>query len=357
MKRNTIITLAAIIGIIGTIAFLEAQFGPPSITDTGPAAILTDDVKLAEKAARFSPGVDFVNPSGFINSEPFTLKDVVGKKVILIDFWTYSCINCIRTQPYLNAWHKQYEDDGLLIIGVHTPEFDFERDIANVRAAVDREEILYPVVLDNDYATWRAYGNRYWPRKYLIDIDGFIVYNHIGEGSYEETEEAIRSALEERRKRLGLAALSQSMVEVTPELTTNFNRSRTPELYYGTGFDRGQCGNCDGQLREGVRMYTIPVKRTPNSFYFAGTWNTTKDYSAAMSNAQVILDYTAKDVYAVLGTENTGTVRVYRDGVFEREIVIEAQTLYTLVQGETYSSHELRIELSPGVQLYTYTFG
>jgi thiol-disulfide isomerase/thioredoxin len=134
--------------------------------------------------------------SGYINThDGFRLSEIVGKKVVLVDFWTYSCINCQRTQPYLNAWYKKYKDAGLEIVGVHTPEFAFEKDRANVVAAVEKFGITYPVVQDNDYQTWGTYGNRYWPRKYLIDIDGYIVYDHIGEGGYEETEEKIQELL------------------------------------------------------------------------------------------------------------------------------------------------------------------
>ncbi len=358
MKQKNLIAGVVIIGIILAIGILQSTFSTTIPPQKSSGVILTNETVLAEKAMKYASGVDFVQPSGFLNSEPFSLKDVVGKKVILIDFWTYSCINCIRTQPYLNAWHKQYEDDGLLIVGVHTPEFDFERDIENVRTAVTHENILYPVVLDNDYGTWRAYNNRYWPRKYLIDIDGFIVYDTIGEGNYDKTEDAIRAALDERRERLGLEDLRDAMVAVAPEYTTDFTKPRTPELYFGTNFDRGQCGNCAGSLQIGTASFSVPRSMIRDTFYFNGTWSTTTEYSEAVTESSVTLLYTSKDVYAVLGTRNTtGSVRIYSDGVFEREIAISDQTLYTLVNSQTYSSHELRIELSPGVQLYTYTFG
>jgi thiol-disulfide isomerase/thioredoxin len=130
----------------------------------------------------------------WINSEPLTIESLRGK-VILVDFWTYSCINCIRTQPYLNAWHEKYEKDGLVIIGIHAPEFAFEKVESNVREASKKAGIKYPVALDNDFATWNAYGNRYWPAKYLIDQNGIIVYKHFGEGNYTETELKIQELL------------------------------------------------------------------------------------------------------------------------------------------------------------------
>ena len=143
-----------------------------------------------EKSKRYSVAKEITTPDGFINTDgkPVTIGEFVGKKVVLLDIWTYSCINCQRTTPYLNAWYEKYKDDGLVIIGLHTPEFEFEKVYQNVLDATNRLGIKYPVVLDNDYSTWNAYQNRFWPRKYLIDIDGFVVYDHIGEGAYEETE-------------------------------------------------------------------------------------------------------------------------------------------------------------------------
>lgn len=158
--------------------------------------------RLAEKQKKFDAAREITTPNGFINTDGITVSEFIGKKVILIDFWTYSCINCQRTIPYLNSWYEKYEKEGLIILGVHTPEFEFEKDYNNVVKAVEKFEIKYPVILDNDYSTWTSYKNRYWPRKYLIDIDGFIVYDHIGEGAYNETEEKIVELLSEKDKLL-----------------------------------------------------------------------------------------------------------------------------------------------------------
>ncbi len=149
---------------------------------------------------------EIVNPSGFINTDgkPITFGEFKGKKVVLVSFWTYSCINCQRTLPYLNSWYEKYKDQGLEIVSIHTPEFAYEQVLKNVEKEVlNTYDIKYPVVLDNDYSTWKAFGNRYWPRKYLVDIDGYIVYDHIGEGAYDETEEEIQEALKKRAERLG----------------------------------------------------------------------------------------------------------------------------------------------------------
>ena len=161
----------------------------------------------------------------WINSDPFTVENQRGK-VVLIDFWTYTCINCIRTLPYLKSWHDRYAEEGLVILGVHTPEFEFEKVLTNVQDAVAEFEIEYAVVQDNDFGTWRAYRNRFWPAKYLIDKDGYIRYTHFGEGAYEETEEKIRELLAERGS--DLSGIS-SQVEPAPALdagTLNASRGR-----------------------------------------------------------------------------------------------------------------------------------
>ena len=156
--------------------------------------------RIARKEAEFSRAEEIVAPSGFINADDVSINEARGEKVVLLDFWTYTCFNCQNTQPYINRWHQKYADDGLRIVGVHTPEFGFEREYANVEQAVREAGIRYPVVLDNSYATWDAYDQRYWPAWYLIDADGFIRYKHFGEGAYGETEAKIQELLAERNR-------------------------------------------------------------------------------------------------------------------------------------------------------------
>jgi thiol-disulfide isomerase/thioredoxin len=160
----------------------------------------TTEERIARKEAEFSRAEEIVAPSGFINTNDFSINEARGEKVVLLDFWTYTCFNCQNTQPYINRWHEKYADDGLRIVGVHTPEFGFEREYANVEQAVREAGIRYPVVLDNSYATWDAYDQRYWPAWYLIDADGFIRYKHFGEGAYGETEAKIQELLAERNR-------------------------------------------------------------------------------------------------------------------------------------------------------------
>ena len=161
---------------------------------------ISDKKRIENKSKDYKKAIELVSPDGYINVDNITIKELIGKKVILVDFWTYSCVNCQRTLPFLTRWYDKYEGEGLEIIGVHTPEFKFEQDYNNVLRATQKWNVKYPVVQDNSYKTWQAYENRYWPRKYIIDIDGFIVYDHIGEGAYEETEKKIQELLKERAK-------------------------------------------------------------------------------------------------------------------------------------------------------------
>ncbi len=191
-------------------------------------------ISAQDKKAGYQPAIEIVGPTGFVNaSSTFKLADLIGKKVILLDFWTYSCVNCVRTLPYLTSWYSKYKDQGLVIVGVHTPEFDFEKNIDNVRTAAKQYGIEYPIVLDSNYGTWNAYGNLYWPHEYLIDIAWYIVHDHIGEGSYDETEGLIQKLLAERATALGVStsSIAKSDVNIKP---ADLNGIGSPETYFGS---------------------------------------------------------------------------------------------------------------------------
>ena len=213
MNRDNMSALATGIAVVALIVGFAVYFNSPELNKSSSAqkgvdgfasnvAVDSNTGKITKAQysidkSQFSKAPDFAGISGYINTHPITLKDLKGK-VVLVDFWTYSCINCIRTLPYLADWNAKYADKGLVIVGVHTPEFEFEKNIDNVKAAVQKFGIKYPVLQDNDKGTWNAYGNSYWPRKYLIDSDGYIRYDHIGEGGYAETEKIIQTLLAER---------------------------------------------------------------------------------------------------------------------------------------------------------------
>jgi thiol-disulfide isomerase/thioredoxin len=193
-----------------TVTSKQRDAAPPSARETEdrssrehaesgrPDRAIADAERLAKKEDEHRRAGEIVAPAGFVNADGFSVREAAGEKVVLLEFWTYTCFNCQNVQPYLNAWHDAYADDGLQVVGVHTPEFGFEREYANVEAAVREADIEYPVVLDNSYATWNAYDNRYWPAIYLIDADGFVRYQHFGEGAYSETQEKIEELLAER---------------------------------------------------------------------------------------------------------------------------------------------------------------
>jgi thiol-disulfide isomerase/thioredoxin len=178
----------------------DTERSEPAKRDAGKKHRLavSDAERIASKEDKYTRAHEITGSTGLINTDGVSVKDAAGEKVMLVEFWTYSCFNCQNAQPHINALYDKYRDDGLLVVGVHSPEFGFEKDISNVREAVARENIEYPVVLDNDYAIWNAYDQRFWPAWYLIDADGFIRYRHFGEGAYEETDQKVKKLLAER---------------------------------------------------------------------------------------------------------------------------------------------------------------
>lgn len=302
------------------------------------------------------PYKEIVNPSGFVNTEPITLGEFIGKKVILLDFLTYSCINCQRTFPYLNAWDEKYRDQGLLIVGIHTPEFAFEKDIRNVREAMKQFGITHPIVLDNDYATWRAYGNNYWPRKYLIDIRGNVVYDHIGEGAYEETEQKIRELLAERARVLGEdAQMGGDLVTYAVAPTTI--AANSPETYFGSARNELLGNGMPGT--SGIRTFTLPETFRRDTLYLGGSWEIMPEYARnTKEEARISYRFEAKNVYFVAGAAQEIEVTVVVDGKKTKQLVIRANTLYTLVENAVAGTHTLELIIhNPGLEAYTFTFG
>jgi cytochrome c biogenesis protein CcdA/thiol-disulfide isomerase/thioredoxin len=302
-----------------------------------------------------TPYIEIAGATGYVNTEPITLGELVGKKVILLDFMTYSCINCQRTFPYLASWYEKYSDEGLEIVGIHTPEFAFEKDIDHVEKAMAEFGLEFPVVLDNDYATWRAYGNLYWPRKYLIDIHGNIVYDHIGEGAYDKTENKIRELLSERAMVLGevVGPDAQKPVAKTDGAQKG---AGSPETYFGslrnTLLSNGNAG------RAGVQTFTLPTLRIPNALYLSGTWNITEEYARSVADAGVVFQYRAKTVYMVARADTPVALEVYQDGVLIGSLTIEDSKLYTLIENTGSEAHELMLKAKgAGLEVYTFTFG
>src|SRR3954454_4259544 len=274
-------------------------------------------------------------------------------RVVLVDFWTYTCINCIRTLPQLKAWDAKYRDAGLTIIGVHTPEFPFEKDAGNVRSAIAQNGIHYPVAQDNDYATWNAYGNQYWPAHYLIDANGQVRYVHFGEGKYAETERAIRALLEEAGEGGGLGGTSRAPVEQPTGLAT-------PETYLGS--QRAERFD-NGPIRTGVHDYGAgSVTPRPDHLAYRGTWGITPDGAEAGAGARLYLNFRAREVYLVLGSrDRTRAMKVLLDGraiaasragpdVHGGVVRVGPQRLYRLVSLPASGNHVLELRPAAGIR-------
>ena len=270
--------------------------------------------------------------------------DTLRGRVVLVDFWTYSCINCLRTLPHLKAWDAAYRGAGLTIVGVHSPEFAFERVPDNVGDAVDRLGIRYPVALDNDFATWRAYSNQYWPAKYLVDRRGNVRYHHFGEGEYEETERVIRELLGER--------VPARTASVDPDVLL---APRTPESYLG--YER-LARFANGRVAPDVEWtYTLPAGRLPTDVLgYAGRWKVEGERIVAGEDARLRLHFQAKDVFLVL--EGEGDVDVRVDGNAVRTVRVSGlPRLYTIVRFPQSRQGLLALRFSPGLAGYAFTFG
>jgi cytochrome c biogenesis protein CcdA/thiol-disulfide isomerase/thioredoxin len=282
-----------------------------------------------------------LHPGGdWFNTKPLTLAGLRGK-VVLIDFWTYSCINCLRTLPHLKAWYAAYHKDGFVIIGVHTPEFAFEHVASNVHAAVQRLGITYPVVQDNDYGTWNAYANAYWPAEYLIDRQGHIRHVSFGEGSYSETEQAIRTLLGNTHGAMTVVANTTPTEATTPESYLGFSRLAR---YAGSKLHPNT-----------FATYSAPRSLPVNELAYDGEWKVQGQRIVAGRNASLRLHFHANDVYLVLGGK--GRVGVSVDGKPTSKVDVNAYRLYTLRSSKQLEDAQLKLTFTPGVQAYAFTFG
>ncbi len=301
----------------------------------------------ASKLQDYGQAPEFQGISQWLNSKPLTLASLRGK-VVLIDFWTYSCVNCIRTLPYVKRWYETYRDAGLVVVGVHTPEFAFEHVPVNVESAVSSFGIDYPVALDNDFGTWTAWGNRYWPAEYYVDRRGHVRYAHFGEGDYAETEKVIRTLLAEKNLP---APVSGSISDKTPQGLL------TPETYLGTDRLSSLVGSPVVEGREAT--YTIPKDVPLNDVAYGGRWLVERERIVAGEGARLRLAYHARNVYLVLGKgEADGLVEVAVDGEHVKTVTVTGDRLYTLVAlSGPAADHTLDLSFSPGTEAYAFTFG
>ncbi len=401
------------IGVAATVAALAvglaalddqaATVGGPGGSATGmpPDAPVTAAGTIDKSRFRQAPGLAGI--AAYINTAGADeLAAEIDGKVVLYDIWTYSCINCIRTLPHLTAWSEKYAEDGLVVVGVHSPEFEFEKDESNVRRAVEKHGIAYPVVMDNDMETWDAFKNRYWPHRFLADHEGYIRYDHIGEGAYPETERVLQGLLAERSAALGAAAgeapepvgasdaAGMDLVDLEAFEHTRF---MTPELYLGYAFayGRSHLGNAEGFSPGSDVEYALPAAagERRDLFYVGGTWANEEGHMRLVSESgSIVVRYYAKEVNIVAGgdaeIEVTVDGRPVPEGLRGSDMGVPAapgapaggqaqaevsdapatvvpvagHDLYNVVSGGQAEEHVLRLDVrGPGLAVYTFTFG
>jgi cytochrome c biogenesis protein CcdA/thiol-disulfide isomerase/thioredoxin len=285
-------------------------------------------------------GAPELHPSGrWFNSRPLTMRGLRGK-VVLVDFWTYSCINCLRTLPHLKAWYAAYHSKGLVIVGVHSPEFAFEHEASNVEAAVHRLGIRYPVVQDNRFRTWNAYANQYWPAEYLVDRDGRVRNAHFGEGEYSKTEAFIRRLLDVRGAHARAVGDATPRERMTPETYLGYDRM---DRYWGSKLQHDELGT-----------YKLPDLLPQDGFAYGGSWRVEGERAIAGRDARLRLHFHARDVYLVLG--GRGRLDVLVRGQKTRIVHVDSYKLYTLRAGLPDDAI-MELRFTPGVQAYAFTFG
>lgn len=350
----------ALVLIVAAILWIEDPTDPGSQVPEPPA-------NLSEEAAQYPAAADFGGANAWLNTdEPVDLVEQRGS-VVLVDFWTYSCINCINTFPHLRAWHDAYADDGLTIVGVHTPEFRFERDVDNVQEAIERYELDHPVALDNDYEIWDAYHNRFWPAKYLIGPEGRIRYTHFGEGAYDETETEIRRMLE-------AAGNPPDNPRVEVDSTRGgLAKGQTPELFAGDldGRATSAIGNQEGYHPGDTITYRSPDEVDHDRIYLSGTWHNTHEYVEAREpNATVTVSFHAGGANLVANEVEDACASLRLDGDPLPEALagpdvrypdgtaclpLDAHRAYDFYSGP-FERHTVTVTVPEGFQLYSLAF-
>jgi thiol-disulfide isomerase/thioredoxin len=311
-----------------------------------------------------------IGPS-WLNSPPLNFRQLRGRAV-LVDFWDYTCINCIRTLPYVKAWHERYQDKGLTVIGVHTPEFTFAQYESNVERGIREFDLTYPIVVDSDRAIWKAFGVRYWPTKYLLDKDGYLRYGHFGEGAYRECEEIIQELLREIDPSVVLPTLMEPLREEDQPGAVCYRP--TGELYLGNR--RGRIGNDGGFKEDQIADYAFSARNLEENFFYAnGQWASTGEYFEAVGDAphSLTLKYEAAGVNVVMAAPHTASAEIvllqdgkplarthagkdvrFRDA--ESYVLVNSARMYSLVDNHDFAEHELELSCSPGIAAFAFTF-
>jgi thiol-disulfide isomerase/thioredoxin len=330
----------------------DSSQDPPSIVGTSPLGGLS-------------------GATGWINSKPLTAKQLKGK-VVLVDFWTYSCINCLRALPYIEAWSQKYKDAGLVVVGVHTPEFDFEKESPNVQKAVTKFGVTYPIALDSNQAIWNAFHNEYWPAHYFIDANGKVRFEHFGEGNYDQSERWIQQLLQEKNAH----PMPTSMVDVNAqgiEAPSDSREVQSPETY--VGYARAEHFASPGGIRQNLdKTYSVPSQLELNQWGLDGKWDDHEQIAVLKSpGGKIVFRFHARDLHLVLGPTTGGKPVAFRvtvdghapgdnhgvDTDAQGNGQVNAYRLYQLVRLKgAVTDHVFTIEFQdPGVQAFSFTFG
>jgi len=342
-RRAYLVGALALVAVAGAAIYVAGNTDPSSIS--GISAVNSiDDLPVFDKGPlpSLDPGL------GWLNSKPLKASDLKDK-VVVYDFWTYSCVNCVRTLPYLEAWHERYAKDGLVIVGVHSPEFEFEKNHRNIAAAVKKLGVTYPVVFDDDMAIWSAFNNQYWPAKYVTDRQGQLRFRHFGEGEYSETESALRVLL-------GVANDADRAADPQAE-PSSFTAAVTPETYLGA--ERGDAQSQD--LSPGRHDFVLPKTLERNRFALDGNWIVSDEYVESVDErSELALRYQGGEVNLVLdrSTPDPVEVTVELDGKQVKVLTVDAADLYGLIKDGPKGDHTLTLRAGgAGVRFFAFTFG
>jgi thiol-disulfide isomerase/thioredoxin len=310
-----------------------------AVAEFGPSVVGGEKLSVSDRG----PAPEFTGIFAWLNSPPLTMASLKGK-VVLVQFWTYSCINCLRTLPFVKKWYEKYRDKGFVVVGVHTPEFAFEKETSNVETAIKRFGITYPVAQDNQFRTWNAYQNQYWPAEYLIDKSGKIVATQFGEGNYQEMENAIARLIGDS---------SPNTKVSDPDLSA----IGSPEIYFGTEKNNGAIVGSQS-ARAGERSYSVPDSVPLDHFALSGTWRLSEDNATLSADGgEIFLRFNAPEVNLVAGSPSPQTLSITVDGKSQPPVTVEGSQLYSLYSGAG-GEHTLRLTIpKAGLSAFTFTFG
>jgi thiol-disulfide isomerase/thioredoxin len=339
-RRLYLVAFAAVAVIAALSVYVATRVEPKDLGGAGDLSVKAKSVPSLAAA------------KGWINSSPLTPDDLRGK-VVVYDFWTYSCVNCVRTLPHLKALYDRYGSQGLVIVGIHSPEFDFEKNHDNVQKAVRQLDVTWPVALDDGMAIWNSFKNNYWPEEYLTDRDGRLRQVYIGEGEYDQKEDDVRTLL-------GVPSNSPRAADAGPDQAQT--AVQTPEIHFGLSFGAQQFSSSPQQLAEGTTSFTAPSSVPEDTFALEGDWNVAgQGVTSASTDAAIALRYRATEVSIVAGAGPGAApvmLAVELDGVAQPPVTVTGDDLYRVLSNGPTGVHDLVLRpMTTGFRAFSFTFG